>query len=188
MNLPTHPGQEPSLAARLNAGEEAAFEEALDLFGRGLLRVARALGRSREDAEDAVQDVFVALARARGRLAGIVNLKAYLFASLRRALARRAREFCRARELAEKAALARDGETGEPVPHETSPALERALRRLPEEQREVVALKIDAGLTFAEIAQVLGVRQNTAASRYRYALMRLRREMGEPSDGRGTAD
>ena len=44
----------------------------------------------------------------------------------------------------------------------------------PTEQREVIVLKVDAGLTFAELAAVLGISANTAASRYRYALEKLR--------------
>ena len=52
--------------------------------------------------------------------------------------------------------------------------LERALRALPPEQREVIALKIDGELTFAQIARVLDISVNTAASRYRYALEKLR--------------
>ena len=39
---------------------------------------------------------------------------------------------------------------------------------LPPEQREVVLLKIDGELTFAQIAEVIGASMNTAASRYRY--------------------
>ncbi len=52
--------------------------------------------------------------------------------------------------------------------------LRQAIRLLPDEQREVVALKIDGELTFAQIAQIMGVSINTAASRYRYALQKLR--------------
>jgi RNA polymerase sigma-70 factor (ECF subfamily) len=42
-----------------------------------------------------------------------------------------------------------------------------------------VALKIDGGLTFAEIAAVLGTSINTAASRYRYTLEKLRERLKE---------
>ena len=48
-----------------------------------------------------------------------------------------------------------------------------ALAELPEEQRAVVHLKIWEDLTFAEIAEALGISANTAASRYRYALDKL---------------
>jgi RNA polymerase sigma-70 factor (ECF subfamily) len=49
-----------------------------------------------------------------------------------------------------------------------------AVAALPPTQREVIALKIDGGLTFAEIASVLGTSINTVASRYRYALEKIR--------------
>ncbi len=43
----------------------------------------------------------------------------------------------------------------------------------------MVVLKIDGDLTFAQIAEVLGIPANTAASRYRYALEKLRSALGE---------
>jgi len=49
------------------------------------------------------------------------------------------------------------------------------MRRLPEIYREVVTLRIWAGLTFAEIAEMLGIPANTVASRYRYGLAELRK-------------
>ena len=60
-----------------------------------------------------------------------------------------------------------------PEQAELSSSVESALAQLPDEQREVVVLKIWGGLTFAQIAAALGVNQNTAASRYRYAIERL---------------
>jgi RNA polymerase sigma-70 factor (ECF subfamily) len=53
----------------------------------------------------------------------------------------------------------------------------RALSRLPDDQREVVILKIYQGLSFSEIAAICGSSVNTAASRYRYALAKLRRHL-----------
>jgi len=53
-------------------------------------------------------------------------------------------------------------------------AVEAALRRLPDEQRDVVVLKIWGGLTFQQVAGILDIPSNTAASRYRYALEALR--------------
>ena len=58
-------------------------------------------------------------------------------------------------------------------------AIEAALQRLPVEQREVLALKIWGELTFEQIAAQLAVSPNTAASRYRYALVALRKELKE---------
>nr|MBA3883315.1 sigma-70 family RNA polymerase sigma factor [Chthoniobacterales bacterium] len=53
--------------------------------------------------------------------------------------------------------------------------LAAAVDRLPREQREVLVMKIWNELTFADIACVLGISQNTAASRYRYALAALKK-------------
>lgn len=52
-------------------------------------------------------------------------------------------------------------------------ALERALDELPDEQQLIVQLKLWDGLTFAEIADVLGLSANTAASRFRYGIAKL---------------
>jgi RNA polymerase sigma-70 factor (ECF subfamily) len=56
-------------------------------------------------------------------------------------------------------------------------ALETAIGRLPPEQREVLHLHGFAGLTFREIADLTGDPANTVASRYRYALEKLRAQL-----------
>jgi RNA polymerase sigma-70 factor (ECF subfamily) len=57
--------------------------------------------------------------------------------------------------------------------------VERALRELPPEQREVVIMRIWGEMTLSEIATVLDVPANTVASRYRYALDKLRTTLKE---------
>jgi RNA polymerase sigma-70 factor (ECF subfamily) len=163
----------------LAAGREDAFAALYDRYGPALFRVALARLGSRPDAEDAVQETFVGLVRARPKLAAVENLRAYLFASLRRAAARLAS----VRKAEPPAAWQDLNQVAAPespaLATEQSVRLEQALRRLPAEQRELVALKVDAGLTFAEIAGVLGISPNTAASRYRYALEKLRAALQE---------
>jgi RNA polymerase sigma-70 factor (ECF subfamily) len=63
------------------------------------------------------------------------------------------------------------------VEEETQSALVAALDLLPNEQREVLVMKIWNELTFAEIASALEISQNTAASRYRYALAALKKNL-----------
>jgi RNA polymerase sigma-70 factor (ECF subfamily) len=60
-------------------------------------------------------------------------------------------------------------------------AIAAALRALPEDQREVLVMKIWGGLSFPQIAEALGIPSNTAASRYRYSLARLRAQLAEES-------
>src|SRR5205809_292203 len=63
------------------------------------------------------------------------------------------------------------------IEDESQQALALALERLPNDQREVLVMKIWNELTFAEIADALGISQNTAASRYRYGLAALRKTL-----------
>jgi RNA polymerase sigma-70 factor (ECF subfamily) len=60
---------------------------------------------------------------------------------------------------------------------EAALSLEKALGELPEEQREVVVMRIWSGLTLEEAAAATGVPLNTVASRYRYALDKLREKL-----------
>lgn len=165
-------GVEPfSLSHRLAAGEEAAFAELYDRFGVRLYRTARRLLGDAHAAEDAVQEVFASVARNAAGAAQVLDWTAYLFSSLRHAAARLGgRLKKRPAPLIEEPAVPMlpGPDVG------TQAALEKALAALPAEQREVLALKFEGGLTFEQIALQIGVGANTAASRYRYALEKLR--------------
>ncbi|HUS90331.1 MAG TPA: sigma-70 family RNA polymerase sigma factor [Phycisphaerae bacterium] len=172
----SRPGSD-ALRRGLAAGSEPAFAELYDRFAGRLFRAALSMLGRREDAQDAVQEVFVAMVRSRQKLAAAEDIAAYLFASLRHAAgrlaARRARQPAAAQE-----AVADAPDRAAPAGADTD-RLDRALAALPPEQREVVALKIDGGLTFAQIGQAVGVSPNTAASRYRYAIGKLRDALKE---------
>jgi RNA polymerase sigma-70 factor, ECF subfamily len=58
-------------------------------------------------------------------------------------------------------------------------SLQNALRELPGEQREAVFLRVWSGMTLQEIADATGTPLNTVASRYRYALEKLRERLGK---------
>lgn len=166
------PSAEPDWRA-LADGRPESVAALFDRHGAALLLVARAITGSRSDAEDAVQQTFLDLHRSRHALARAVEPRGYVYRTLRNAALRiRARR--REDALDE---VDREPEDRDRRPEE-HPELERALARLPAEQREVVALKVDAELTFAEIGAALGLSPNTASSRYRYALERLRDELG----------
>jgi RNA polymerase sigma factor (sigma-70 family) len=166
-----------TLAESLAAGDSEAFAALYDRLATRLLAAARTLTGLHADAEDIVHDLFVDLARGRHRLAAVVDLEAYVFTMLRHAVGRRRQRAATGRRAL--VAVAEDGRIQRSSAAATLPddELEAAVAGLPPAQREVVALKIDAGLTFAEIARVMGTSQNTAASRYRYALAALRRSL-----------
>jgi RNA polymerase sigma-70 factor, ECF subfamily len=162
----------PNLAD-LAAGQPEAYAALYGRFGTPLLRVARTLLRSAAEAEDAVQDVFVDLARYRRRFALVTDLDAYVFAVLRHSVQRRLRRQLARDQHMEKLAQIQSAQE-KPVGADGELDLEAAINALPPQQREVVALKTDGGLTFRQIAEVLRISPNTAASRYRYALEKLR--------------
>jgi RNA polymerase sigma-70 factor (ECF subfamily) len=166
-----HDPESDPLLAGLADGRDEAFAELYDRHGRALFRVAWTLLRSRADAEDAVQDVFLGLVRSQGTLGRIENLRAYLFGALRHAAARRAARRDTAGPLPAEPCSADSRPALDP---ELSDWLDRALAALPPEQREVLTLKIDGELTFEEVGAVVGISPSTAASRYRYAVEKLR--------------
>jgi len=166
------------LIAGLVAGDERAYAALYDRFGVRLYRTAVGIVRLRQDAEDAVQEIFLGVLKSRQKLRDVRDLTAYLFTALRRAAGRIAARRASGPALSEAAVNAAPAAPSRDAA--SSPCaerLQRALLALPAEQREVVLLKIDGDLTFAQIATVIGASMNTAASRYRYALEKLRKTL-----------
>jgi RNA polymerase sigma-70 factor (ECF subfamily) len=69
--------------------------------------------------------------------------------------------------------------TAAPERDERRAAIETALAQLPADQRQVLVLKIWGGLKYPQIADTLNIPANTAASRYRYAVDKLRALLAE---------
>jgi RNA polymerase sigma-70 factor (ECF subfamily) len=152
------------------------LNELYDRYGEKMYHyLALRLG-SMEDAEDVLQETFCRLARYSVRWALVRNPKAFVFGVLRneanRHLAKRLKR--RAEEASNPGNM--DGLASViEGPEEALPALlARALSGLPDEQREVIVLKIFEGFSFKEIAAVCDIPVNTAASRYRYGIEKLR--------------
>jgi RNA polymerase sigma-70 factor (ECF subfamily) len=141
----------------------------------GLVLFARQFVRSIADAEDIVQEAFVRFWRKQHS----IQNRALLFATVRSISLDLLRRDAR-RALREANAMAESEQCVAPLfetANEAQRALAMAIDRLPAEQREVVVMKIWNELTFADIATVLGIPQNTAASRYRYALGALKKNL-----------
>jgi RNA polymerase sigma-70 factor (ECF subfamily) len=176
MNEPGDP-----LLLGLAAGQSKAFGLLYDRFSGRLFAAAMGMLGRREDAEDVVQEVFMAMVRSRHHLTKVDDLAAYLFTALRHAAARLADR--RARQPVVSPAAEEVAAVEAKREHPRSEELREAIAALPTAQREVIAMKIDGELTFAQIGQVLGVSPNTAASRYRYALAKLRSALQETAEG-----
>jgi RNA polymerase sigma-70 factor (ECF subfamily) len=144
-------------------------------LGPALLLFARRWTTCRADAEDIVQEAFVRFWRRQHS----IDNRALLYAAVRSAALDRLRSDQR-RARREAAAALDHADHFEPqfsTADEGQQLLAAAVERLPDEQREVVILKIWNELTFAEIATALDISPNTAASRYRYALSALRKNL-----------
>jgi RNA polymerase sigma factor (sigma-70 family) len=141
------------------------------LHGPGLLLFAIAIAGEKSRAQDAVHHVFLKMIES-GVLDRAVDEKAYLFASVRNALLNDVKVRHRNVPL--------DDAIWFSPPDRDYAAelnLRLALAALPTDQREVTILHVWGELTFAQIAEMLKISSNTAASRYRYALARLREAM-----------
>ncbi len=141
----------------------------------GLLLFARQWVGSVADAEDVVQEAFVRFWR---RDLSIRN-RALLYSAVRSAALDLIRRDSR-RARRETAAFGEAERTVQPQFEQLDDSqreLALAVDRLPREQREVLVMKIWSEMTFAEIGETLEISQNTAASRYRYALASLKKSL-----------
>jgi RNA polymerase sigma factor (sigma-70 family) len=150
----------------------AAIEVLYRQHGAALLLFASAISGDRGRAQDAVHQVFLK-AIENGSVSEAINKKAYLFASVRNAVLNDAKVQDR------NMPLDVDSVWFSPPDRDYAGEqnLRRALAELPDDQREVIVLHVWGELTFSEIADLLSVSSNTAASRYRYALAKLRGSM-----------
>jgi RNA polymerase sigma-70 factor, ECF subfamily len=153
-------------------GHLAEIEFLYRQHGAALLLFASAIMGERGRAQDAVHQVFLKLIE-NGNLSRAEDKKAYLFACIRNAVLNE-------RKLRDRhEPLETDSAWFSPPDRDVTGEqnLRRALAALPDDQREVVVLHIWGDLTFSQIADLLSISSNTAASRYRYALGRLRDSM-----------
>lgn len=160
----------------VSRGERAGLEQIWAEYSRPLHNYAFALTGSQEEADDVLGEVMATIAAQGRKLARVREPRAYLFAAVRN------RAWARKRKGAFRARLGGQQETVSDRPLDDDYAVRQAVIALPAEQREVVVLHIWGGLTFEEAGRVLGISPNTAASRYRYALEKLRRLMADGSD------
>ena len=140
---------------------------------RGLLAYACSFSSSFSLAEDVLHQVFERLLRGDLEITG--EPAPYLYRAIRNASLNALRSQTREVELRE--VRLEDGWLLGPAGmEETAVELQSALKGLPEEQREVILLHVWGQMSFEETAAALDISPNTAASRYRYALSKLREQ------------
>ena len=163
--------------AGVNRAKSSWCESLYDAQAAGLILYGRALGLSHSEAEDVLQETFVALLNLTG---APENPSHYCVRSFRNRALNYRRSLWRrlARELESRRWFdSRSTET------EAERKAMRCLADLPSEQREVIVLKIWHDHTFESIAELLELSPNTVAGRYRYGLQKLRTALkGEPHE------
>jgi RNA polymerase sigma-70 factor (ECF subfamily) len=148
-----------------------------DRLGPSLFRYAVMILADPAEAEDVIQRVFLALVGRSGEAIGELDhyvrraVRNEAFSSLRR---------LRPGEVGDAALLENVAVHDEAVTERLM--LEQALRALPADQREVVHLHVYEGMTFAEIGVVSDAPPNTVASRYRYAIEKLKQSLANGTD------
>lgn len=155
----------------------AELERLYDTHADALFAFLLNLTRSEADTRDALQEVFCRLAAKPDLLRDVRDERGFLL----RLAHNQAIDQMRRRDTRSRAHDALAAETVELFVQTADPdetafrrELADALGELPADQRAVVHLKLWSGLTFDRIAEVLDVPLNTAASRYRYGLDKLR--------------
>jgi RNA polymerase sigma-70 factor (ECF subfamily) len=166
------------LVWRFNHGDMASLCRIYEKYRVDLLKVAAALLLDKGGIEDVLHDVMVDFAQTSGQFQLKGSLKGYLAICV----ANRARD--RMRQLRRHGTVSLDEGILQPAdadgPEHTAVSREQArrfasaFRNLPEEQCEAVVLHLQSKLRFREIARLKGISINTAMSRYRYGLAKLR--------------
>jgi RNA polymerase sigma factor (sigma-70 family) len=165
------------LVLRCKRGSREALARIYEKYKTDLLVLSMALLNDASAAEDVVHDIFLSFVQTieRFRLTG--SLRSYLLTCA----ANRARNINKARhrrdvELnpAEPVSPDSDDPPELMMCNEQLRRLSDAMAQLPYDQREIIMLHFQVAMTFRAIAKTLGIPVNTAKSRYRYGLDKLR--------------
>ena len=174
------PLDESDLIRRAQRGDTHAYEELVNAYQGIAFRTAYVIARNASDAEDAAQDGFVKAWRALGRFRAGAPFRPWLLRIVANEASNRRRSAGRRAGLALRAATQQPSGDAAPSPEaallssEQRAVLLAAVDELPDEQRDVVALRYFLGLSEAEVAETLGIPQGTVKSRNARALARLR--------------
>ena len=164
------------LVIKCKHGSTEALGRIYEKYKTDLLVLAMALLNDKSAAEDVMHDVFLAFVMNIEKFGLTGSLKSYLLTCL----ANRARNLNKVKhqqsiesEPAEPVSSGSDEPLRVIVCNEQLQLLSSAMEQLPYDQREVIMLHFQAGLTFRTIGKTIGISANTAKSRYRYGIEKL---------------
>lgn len=172
--------QDGELVARVAQGDGNAFRELYGRFADRVFRYALTLLRNRHLAEEVVQETMVAVWQGAGSFAGRSQVSSWIFGIARNQAYRLLRE-------EEKGERTANEPTCAPDPADAVEQEDRvrdAVAALPPGEREVVFLAFYEGLSYREIAGLLGIPEGTVKSRMYHAKRRLAEVLSPWTAGR----
>jgi RNA polymerase sigma-70 factor (ECF subfamily) len=155
------------------AGDLSAFESLMRRHERLVLVTALRLLGNLADAQDVAQEVFLRLYRNLGKVEAAQNITGWLY----KVTVNLCRDQYRRRPVTEELF---DVASSAPTPHQELDAAERrrvlemSLRRLPETERMALVLRDLEGLSTAEVAGILGVKEVTVRSQVSKARLKMK--------------
>lgn len=163
---------------KFKRGSQDALRRIYEKYRHDLLKLAVSLVGDVNAAEDVVQDVFVSFAQTGSRIQPAGDLRKYLVACVVNRIRNRRRDQGRHEtsgiDEAEWIVCAARRPEQWAILNEELQSLSRAMAQIPYEQREVVGLYMEGGMTFRQIAGIQNASINTIQGRYRYGMNRLR--------------
>lgn len=160
------------LIGRWKQGDERAATELVSRHAESLARFASSFG-ARDDIDDLVQDTFVRAFQSLDGFRGDSSFRTWLFTIERRLLLDRRRAERRRPvrvEVQEGDAASEYDALDAMVAGEAADRVRRAMRELSPTQREVFALRVAEGLSYREIAEVVGTTEGAARVHYHNAM------------------
>ena len=178
--------EDSALMLRYRDGDVAAFEVLYQRHNDALYRYLLRLCHHRDTAEDIFQDVWGKIIKSRQNYRPTAKFSTFLYRVAHNCFIdhiRRNKRHSHSVDV-EPDNQPDPGDQPEVLAERTMARrkLDAALRELPEEQRDVFLLHEEAGLNLDQIASVTGANRETAKSRLRYAVKKLRVAINEPAE------
>lgn len=161
-------------------GEKTSFAELTELYYSSLYHYGTRFTADRDLIKDSIQDLFLEIWEKKDSLIYVLDIKPYLFQSLRNNLIRRVR-----RQAFFSDITSRENDAIGDISPETNwilsesdnltkERLRQAIERLPKRQREALYLKYYENLSYEEIASIMGLNRQAVANYLQYGIQKLR--------------
>ena len=195
----TEDHSDEELLRRFNEGDAEAFAQLVGRYQRPLFNFILRSVRRRERADELLQDVFMKVVQRSQDFKGNSKFSTWLYTIARNLCIDHSRKMVFRRHVSLDAPGRSAGSEEGPTLLERTAAegpepdramlqsdlrirIAEAVEELPEEQRDVFLMRQVQGMPFKDIADIVGVPENTVKSRMRYALERLQRALADYGD------